>query len=165
MTKRTKESRTEKEELLLDLINVFSLVKGPTDSALLLQDLLTSSELDKLSRRLRIAKLIVEGKSYNEIIDELKCGMSTVARVGAWLKESGEVLENVVKQLPTRFKKVKPSRSYYGYGLPQILLSTVMEFMSEKERKRVVELMEKAEKKDELNRKIDEEVVKFLRMK
>lgn len=51
-----------------------------------LDDLLTEEEILDLAQRLKIAKLIVEGKTYNEIAEKVNTSTSTVSKIGQVLK-------------------------------------------------------------------------------
>lgn len=93
-------SKPMQEELFFDLIAAFSLVKSVEDSALFIQDLLTDFEVKTLSKRLRIAKLLLEGMKYDDIMNELRTSRTTIAKVGAWLAERGEGFKKVIKKLP-----------------------------------------------------------------
>ena len=93
-------SKPMQEELFFDLIAAFSLVKSAEDSALFIQDLLTEFEVKILSKRLRIAKLLLEGMKYDDIMDELHTSRTTIAKVGAWLAERGEGFKKVIRKLP-----------------------------------------------------------------
>ena len=50
-----------------------------------LKDLLNRQERIMLIRRLLIAEMIEEGRTYREIIKKLSCGSPTIARVERWL--------------------------------------------------------------------------------
>jgi len=50
-----------------------------------LKDLMNREERLMLIRRLLIADMLNSGKTYKEIIEELKCGEPTIARVKRWL--------------------------------------------------------------------------------
>ncbi|MDP3244551.1 MAG: YerC/YecD family TrpR-related protein [bacterium] len=50
-----------------------------------LKDLLNRQERLMLVRRLLIAEMLLEEKTYQEIIAQLHCGFSTVAKVERWL--------------------------------------------------------------------------------
>ncbi len=93
-------SKPMQEELFFDLIVAFSLVKSAEDSALFIQDLLTEFEVKILSKRLRIAKLLLGGMKYDDIMDELHTSRTTIAKVGAWLAERGEGFKKVIRKLP-----------------------------------------------------------------
>ena len=84
-------TKTDHEGLVFDLINAFAVVNNPTDSALLMHDLLTKSEINNLSKRLRIAKLILSGKTHDEITKEYTAVsvLSPASGHGLW-KEVGD---------------------------------------------------------------------------
>lgn len=50
-----------------------------------LKDLLNRQERLMLLRRLLIAELLLDDKTYQEIKEELHCGASTIAKVERWL--------------------------------------------------------------------------------
>lgn len=109
-------SRNEQLDLLFDLINAFSSVTTPFENALLIQDLLTVSEVKNLSIRLRIAKLLIAGETQRNIAKNLRCSIATVTKVAFWLAEGGEGLKKAVSKLPLR------------YDFPNKLTSTPIEF-------------------------------------
>jgi TrpR-related protein YerC/YecD len=49
------------------------------------KDLLSESEAIMLARRIEIAKRLLEGRSYDDIAEELKVGKDTIGRVQRWL--------------------------------------------------------------------------------
>ena len=49
------------------------------------KDLLTPSESVMLARRILIAKMLLEDKTYDDIRMELRVGLDTVAKVHGWL--------------------------------------------------------------------------------
>ena len=61
-------SKDQQEDLVFDLINAFALTKDPLSSSLLIQDLLTASEIKNLSKRLRIAKLLLKNKLTSRLL-------------------------------------------------------------------------------------------------
>lgn len=155
-------SKQEQADLVFDLINAFALAKDPLSSSLLLQDLLTASEIKNLSKRLRIAKLILEGKTHEEIVKILHSSYGTVSKVRSWLEEAGEGLKRVIKKLPKRKKKFVFKKDALGYyGLPQILIGSYLNYLEGSERKRIENFLKSAEKKDKLfkaiQKVIDEE--------
>lgn len=157
-------SRNQQEDLVFDLINAFALVRDPLNSALLLQDLLTSAEIKNISKRLRIAKLLLEGRIHEEITKELRCSFGTVAKVKAWLNEAGDGLKNVLRKLPERKKRYEMKRGILGhYVLPEVFLASYINYLEGSERKRVENFLKSAEKKKELfetiQQTIDEQFV------
>jgi TrpR-related protein YerC/YecD len=49
------------------------------------KDLLNRHERLMLARRLLVAELLLEGKTYREIQNQLQMGPSTIARIDRWL--------------------------------------------------------------------------------
>ena len=90
-TKRIEKlTKSEQEGLVLDLVNAIVGAKSVGDAALFLGDLLTKSEMKILSRRLRIAKLLLAGMTYQQIETDLHASHGTVAKIAAWLAERGD---------------------------------------------------------------------------
>lgn len=97
-------SVSEQSDFLFDLLNAFSLLKTPDDAATFVTDLLTSDEVKFLSKRLRIAKLLISGMNYSEIAKSVKASPVTIAKVSAWLKERGSGMRKIIGKLPTKRK-------------------------------------------------------------
>jgi len=74
------------------------------------KDLLTPSESIMLGRRLQIAKMLLEGKSYDFIGESMGAGRSTIAGVHQWLSSGFGGYEKALRgfeaQLKKRFEKV-----------------------------------------------------------
>lgn len=152
-------SRSQQEDLVFDLINAISLVKDPLKSSLLLQDLLTAHEIKNISKRLRISKLLLGGKSVREIADEVKCSFATIAKVQAWLSEGGDGLKDVIKKLPQRRGRYEIKKGVLGhYPLPLVFIASYLNSLETAERRRVEELLKNAEKKEEILQGIQEMV-------
>jgi TrpR family trp operon transcriptional repressor len=63
-----------------ELIEVFRLASSHDELMNLFVGLLTPKELDEISRRLQIAKMLKEGKSQRYIAKKLNVGIATVTR-------------------------------------------------------------------------------------
>jgi len=61
-------------ELLIKLDNI-------EDCQLLLDDLCTRKEVEKMADRVYAAKLLMEGKTYNQVIAETNISSATLSRV------------------------------------------------------------------------------------
>lgn len=79
------------------------------------KDLLSESEAIMLSRRIMIAKYLLEGKSYDEISELLGTGNSTVASVHRWLVDGFKGYENAIKKFESAVEK---RFSKYQKGAP-----------------------------------------------
>ncbi|MBI3290200.1 hypothetical protein HYZ78_02300 [Candidatus Microgenomates bacterium] len=139
-----------KDDITFDLINAFGMVKNPLEAAMLLQDLLTKKELDNLSKRLQIAKLLLEGKKQEEIIEKLHCGFSLIARVRTWLDEGGDGLRRIIKRLPKR--REYPEKSKFSplppeYRMPQLVWKYIQYMRAYSEEAKIKKFFENVEDK------------------
>ena len=115
-------SKEDTISLTFDLINAFSMVKTPYETTLLMQDLLTASEVEQLAKRLRIAKLLLSGETQREISKELHCSLATITKVSAWLNQGGEGLKKIINKLPKEYELPKKlPRGPIEFYLPQLL--------------------------------------------
>jgi TrpR-related protein YerC/YecD len=56
-------------------------LKTEEDCKAFLADLCTDKEIEQMAQRIRAAELLFEGKSYNQISEELNISSATLARV------------------------------------------------------------------------------------
>lgn len=86
------------------------------------KDLLSQSEAIMLARRIEIARRLLEGQSYRQIIGELKVGMDTVNKVQQWLTAGFGGYEKAIggfqKELDRRFGKAdkRKNSAPYSFG-------------------------------------------------
>ena len=158
-------SQSDHEDLLRDLINAFSSLKSSTEAALFVQDLLTEKEVTNLSKRLRIAKLFLEGKKYEEIEKELHTSHGTVAKVGAWLAQKGEGFRLIIQRLPKKQKVKdwreyspwdKAKRLYPSYLWPDVLLEEIVRSANKKEKERLKVVLKNLGQKSSMHKKLQE---------
>lgn len=95
-------SRAEQADLLYDLLNAFAELHNLPEAAAFVTDILTTSEVKNICKRLRIAKLLLEDRPYRDISQEMKVSFATIAKVAEWLKERGDGLRNILRRLPKR---------------------------------------------------------------
>ncbi len=155
-------SKNEQESLLFDLVHALVQTKNVNDAALLLQDLLTKSEITILGKRLRIAKLLISGASYEEIEEKLKVSHATIAKIAAWLTDRGEGFRKIVKNLPKNTngsnKKLsdwdKYKRRHGMYFWPELVLEEVIKSSNKKQKEKIRSVLEKVEEKSELHKRL-----------
>ncbi len=86
------------------------------------KDLLSESEAIMLARRIEIAKQLLEGSSYDDIIRDLKVGKDTVNKVQRWLTSGFGGYEKAIsgfnKELNKRFggSRTAKASSPYSFG-------------------------------------------------
>ena len=64
-----------------DLYKLLASVDNPDDFKLLLEDLCTFKEVGQMAQRLKAAKLLIEGNTYNKVIEETDISSATLSRV------------------------------------------------------------------------------------
>lgn len=67
-----------------------------SDLSNFLDDLLTEEEILDLAQRLKIAKLIMDGKNYDEISESIGTSTATVSKIGQVLKYGKGGLQKVL---------------------------------------------------------------------
>lgn len=68
------------------LYDIITQLKTPDEVEEFLKDLCTNKEIEQMAQRIKAAELIAEGKTYNQITDELDISSATIARVSQALK-------------------------------------------------------------------------------
>ncbi len=68
------------------VVDSFYKVRTKKDLAKFVEDLFSPEETLDLAQRLKIAKLILEGKTYEEIAAEIPVSTSTISKIGQVIK-------------------------------------------------------------------------------
>lgn len=108
-------SAKEKKELLSEFWGLVYLLENQEEIENFFRDLLSESEVVMLARRIRIAKLLLEGKSYEEIREIMKTSHVTINNVQRWLqindnsyKKAAPILEKeLTRQRKFAAKKIE----------------------------------------------------------
>lgn len=82
------------------LLDALVSLEGPGDADRLLQDLCTPRELEDLSQRLEVARMLDAGVSYARIQAATGASATTVARVARCLKYGSGGYRTVLDKLP-----------------------------------------------------------------
>ena len=77
--------------------------------------LLTPSEMLMVARRVRIARRILEGKTYVEICEEMGVGKGTIANVEKWMKRGDEKRQKTIARCILRKAKA-PARAKKSFS-------------------------------------------------
>lgn len=121
MARFNKLLKSEKQRLLIALCQAVSSVKNSEEAAQVLTDLLTPSEIEMVAKRLEIAKLLIQGKTYDQIRTRINAGYSTIGRINTWLNLAGEGFKIAVSRMkseqkqPTMDEKLDPF-SWHNIG-------------------------------------------------
>ena len=71
----------EKSQKINDLYRIIAELKTPEECQMLFEDLCTRKELEKMAERIFAAKLLLEGKTYNQVIAQSDISSATLSRV------------------------------------------------------------------------------------
>src|SRR4030043_1518792 len=102
----------EKKIFLGEFYDMIALLKNRDEVKQFFKDLLTLSEVVMISRRLQIAKMLLEGYTYREVQDKLKVGVPTIVSVERWLNQGFGGYRNIIqrhKQNERKLKKYEPA--------------------------------------------------------
>ena len=71
-----------------DFNNLYSAVlslKSPEECKIFFEDICTIKELETMSQRLEVAKMLLDGKTFNEIVSATGASTTTISRVNRCL--------------------------------------------------------------------------------
>lgn len=87
----------EKNDKIAALYQVITKLDNEEDCALLFEDLCTKKEVEKMAERLYAARLLMEGKTYNQVIAETDISSATLSRISRCV-QYGEGYTKVLKE-------------------------------------------------------------------
>ena len=73
--------RTAKQERLDHLYDLIASIDDPQICRALFEDLCTAKELENMAERCWAAQLLMEGKTYNQVMEESTISTATLSRV------------------------------------------------------------------------------------
>ena len=74
-------TQTDKKKKLDALYELLAGIDDPKDCRALFEDLCTVKEIDNMAERVYAARLLLEGKTYNQIIADSDISSATLSRV------------------------------------------------------------------------------------
>ncbi len=165
---KPKLSREDVEKYFFKLCLAITEMKNPKEAAEFLRDLLSYQETEMVAKRLIIAEMILNGKSYEKIRGILKVSNGTIARVQEWIKISGEGYRRAIersgrKKFGTTLPVEKYSdwnsikKRYPMYFWPQLLLEEIIQNSSKRQKKHIRNVLleiEKSKRKTALFKRI-----------
>lgn len=70
-----------KSKKIAELYKLIASLQTPEECQMLFDDLCTHKEVEKMAERVYAAKLLLEGKTYNQVIAESDISSATLSRV------------------------------------------------------------------------------------
>ena len=74
------------ENMVNGLFELLASIENAKDMELLFADLCTKNEIEQMTQRLMAAKLLLQGKTYNQVIEETDISSATLSRVSNAVK-------------------------------------------------------------------------------
>ncbi|MBQ3547893.1 MAG: TrpR-related protein YerC/YecD [Clostridia bacterium] len=74
------------ENMVNELFELLASVDNSEDMEVLFADLCTKNEIEQMTQRLMAAKLLLQGKTYNQVIDATDISSATLSRVSNAVK-------------------------------------------------------------------------------
>ncbi|PIS35080.1 MAG: hypothetical protein COT36_03970 [Parcubacteria group bacterium CG08_land_8_20_14_0_20_38_56] len=174
MKKYHKLSLQIQQELLSEFCEALLNLKTTNEAVKFLTDLLTKSEAIMLAKRIRIAKLLIEGRNYREIENSVKVSHGTITKVAQWLAEAGEGF----RMISRRIKKGKPKpetsfdlamkdwkrfkRHFPIMFWPQLLIEGILKSADKRQKKEIYQAIRQLDHKSRLYKQINEVLKKEL---
>lgn len=171
---KSKLSKKEQEELLVDLCDAISSINNSREAAQLLKDLLSPQEAEMLAKRINIAELLLGGWGYREIGEHLKVGEGTIARISEWLKFTGDGYRLIVERLKGKRKRREIKSKYKGTGpraeieslkrrypsmfWPELLIKELINNSKIKNKNKILQTLGELRLKPSLYKKIEKEI-------
>lgn len=88
-------------DMIDELYQAFIKIESVEDCELFFEDILTSGELEQFAQRLRAAKLLLDGKTYAQIIEATDISSATLSRVSHCVHRGRggykKIIERVIK--------------------------------------------------------------------
>ena len=74
------------EKMIKDVYTLLAQISDPKEMEILLKDLCTNKEIEQMAQRITAAKLLLEGKTYNQVIEKTDISSATLSRVSSAVK-------------------------------------------------------------------------------
>ncbi len=107
-------SEQDKKKYLGQLYSMIAILKTRDEVKNFFKDLLTLSEIVMISRRIEIARLLLEGSSHEDIIKRMKVGKTTITGVERWLNNGFGGYKEIIKRYKSKFRE-KDEFEKFGY--------------------------------------------------
>jgi TrpR-related protein YerC/YecD len=70
-----------KQKLTNDLYELIASLNTAEDCALLFSDMCTFKEIEQMAQRIQAAKLLINGKTYNQVMEKCDISSATLSRI------------------------------------------------------------------------------------
>ena len=164
-------NKKERQILLITFCEALTSIKNKEEAAQFLVDLLSPQELEMVAKRLEIARLLINGDTYDVIRGKLKVSHNTIARVNTWLTLSGNGFRLIIERTRKQGKKIYEhtfeekydpqswyniKRRYSMHFLPELVIEELIKQSDEKQRKKLDSILSSIDGKVAMFKDVDE---------
>jgi len=164
MKKYSQISNKEKGNLLQEFCEAISVLNNPKEIIDFITDLLTKQETIMVAKRIKIAKMLIVGKDYQEIRNSLKTSPGTISKINQWLLESGEGFRIIAqrtkrkesKKIKSEYSELKKLKRRYPIMFwPELLIKDIIKTMNTKQKERIKRSIKNLDRKSQIYKQID----------
>lgn len=69
------------QKMIDEMYSLIASLKSADDCRDLFSDMCTNKEIEQMAQRIRAARLLIDGKTYNQVIEETDISSATLSRV------------------------------------------------------------------------------------
>ena len=80
------ETKKADSKMIDELFELISSIDSKDDCKLLFEDLCTNKEIEQMAQRIKAAKLLIEGNTFNQVTDKCEISTATLSRVSRCVK-------------------------------------------------------------------------------
>ena len=73
-------------KMIDELFELISSISSKEDCKLLFEDLCTNKEIEQMAQRIKAAKLLIEGNTFNQVTEKCEISTATLSRVSRCVK-------------------------------------------------------------------------------
>ena len=74
------------QKMIEEMYSLIASLKSANDCRDLFSDMCTNKEIEQMAQRIEAARLLLEGKTYNQVIEETDISSATLSRVSRWVQ-------------------------------------------------------------------------------
>lgn len=74
------------DKMIDELYQLISSINNKEDCKLLFEDLCTNKEIEQMAQRIKAAKLLIEGNTFNQVTEKCDISSATLSRVSRCVK-------------------------------------------------------------------------------
>lgn len=96
-----------KDKMIDELFEAILCLQNVDECYMFFEDVCTINEIKELAQRFKVAKMLKEKKTYNEIVEETKASTATISRVNRFLNYGSGGYNLVLNRIKAKNREEK----------------------------------------------------------